>query len=130
MAQTKTAAAFSAPQNHRPRTTRKIPMRTFSIKFNGAGDLEPQVRKFKAVSPGNAVVRCLRRHPDAKVVLALWEEGGFGSEYYGRITYEVASTVSIKAEPAPKVEELTFPFFDQCLSYPRRDFRSESKTQH
>jgi hypothetical protein len=107
-------------------------MRTFCVKFSYNGDdkLESQVRKFITATPGGAAKRCLRRYPGVKVV-ALWIEGGFGSEYYGRINYDVPSTVSIKAAPAPKVEEPTFAFFDQCLSYQsRKDFRSESKTQH
>ena len=90
-------------------------MKTYHIKFSydGEGELEPQVRRYKATDPGHAFEKCLREFPGAKL-LEGWNEGGRGSEY-GCITYAPPSTVRTAAEPRPKAEETRFPFYDECL---------------
>jgi hypothetical protein len=88
-------------------------MKTYRIEFTYDGEGEAQVQSYKATSPGHAFEKCLREFPGAKL-LEGWNEGGRGSEY-GCVTYPPPSTARIVAEPAPKTEETTFPFYDDCL---------------
>jgi len=97
-------------------------MKTYYVKFryNGEGELvEPQIRRYKATSPGHAFEKCVSEFPGAKLIEG-WSEGGLGINY-GCITYAPPSTVRIVAEPAPKAEETKFPFYDECLGT-RRPF--------
>ena len=96
-------------------------MKTYHIKFtyDGEHELEPQIRNYKASSPGDAFKKCLREFPGAKLIEG-WSNGGLGFNY-GCITYAPPSTVRIEAEPAPKAEEQKFPFWNDCVGR-RRPF--------
>ena len=97
-------------------------MKTYHIKFSydGEGELEPQVRKYEAISPGRAFKKCLDEFPGAKLIEG-WREGRIGGVNHGCITYAPPSTITAVAEPAPKAEETKFPFYDECLGT-RRSF--------
>jgi len=98
---------------------------SYRIKFIYADQLEPQVRSYKAASPGQAFKKCLRKYPGAKLIEGR-KEGGLGGNY-GCITYTPPPTVRIIAEPAaPKAEETKFPFYDDCLG--RRPFKTASQS--
>jgi hypothetical protein len=86
-------------------------MKGYTIKFC-VRDEEPQFQSYRATSPGDAFARCLRDFPGAKLLEA-FSEGGL-REHYGCITYAPPSTVRSMAQPTPKEEETTFPFFDAC----------------
>jgi hypothetical protein len=90
-------------------------MKTYYVKFsyNGKDEFEPQVRRYKARSPGQAFKKCLDEFPGANL-LEGWSEGGLGSDY-GCTTYAPPSTVRIVAKPRPKAEETKFPFYDECV---------------
>jgi len=96
--------------------SKKREMKNYHIKFsyNGEGELEPQVRRYEATSPGHAFEKCLQEFPGAKL-LECRHEGRIVGITHGCITYAPPSTVRIVAEPAPKVEETKFPFYDDCL---------------
>jgi hypothetical protein len=109
-----TSAAVEAPHSFTALT--KAEMKTYYVKFtyHGEGEqFEPQVRSYKATSPGEAFEKCLEEYPDAKLIQSR-SEGGLGVNY-GSISYPPVSTARVVAEPAPKAEETRFPFFDECL---------------
>jgi hypothetical protein len=99
---------------------------TYRIKFcyDGEGELESQIRTFKATSPGHAFKKCLQEYPGAKLIEG-WREGGY-SGGYAITTYAPPSTVRIKAAPVPEAEETHFPFWKDCVSH--RPFRSASSS--
>jgi hypothetical protein len=81
-------------------------MKTYHIKFSydGEGKREPQVRRYKATSPGEAFQKCLREYPGAKLIEA-WREGGW-LDGHGITTYKPPSLVKVKARSAPKEEQM------------------------
>ena len=81
-------------------------MKTYYVKFkyNGEGELEPQVRSYRVASVIRAFETCLKEYPDARLMEA-WREGGYLNGY-GITTYQPPSLVKVEAEPAPKEEQM------------------------
>jgi hypothetical protein len=93
-------------------------MNTYSVKFtvDNPGITESYVRKYKANDPGHAFERCRQEYPKARLIKA-WREGSY-LDGYGITTYEPPSTVKVEAEPAPREEQMRFPFDDLVRSVP------------
>jgi hypothetical protein len=67
------------------------------------------VRKYKAISAGQAFQKCLEECPGAWLIGA-WREGRY-ADGYGITTYEPPSAVKVEvAEPVPQEEQMKFPF--------------------
>jgi hypothetical protein len=81
-------------------------MKTYYVKFSydGEGELEPQVRSYRAASVIRAFEKCLKEYPGARLIEA-WREGGY-LDGYGSTTYQPPSFVKVEAEPAPKEEQM------------------------
>jgi hypothetical protein len=81
---------------------------SYHIKFVYHDELEPQIpqiRRYKASSPGDAFKKCLCEFPGARLIEG-WREGGY-LDGHGITTYKPPSLVKVKAKPAPKEEQMT-----------------------
>jgi hypothetical protein len=91
---------------------------TIRFAYDGAGDLEPQTRKFEGVSPGHAQKKCRREYPGCKILETLCDarlNPGCGT--FGMISYPTVSTADVEPIKVPKTEQAAFGFLNECVSY-------------
>jgi hypothetical protein len=90
-------------------------MKSYFVKFtyNGSGELEPQIRRYRVASIIRAYEKCREDYPGAEIIEG-WSEGGLGINY-GSISYPPVSNAKVEPLPSQKAEEERLAFYDDCL---------------